>query len=189
MGDKKTKSLIVDDDDSIREMYAEVFSGAGFEVMEAIDGLDGLDKATKDLPDVVFSGIIMPRMDGFSLMEALKKNVVTGNIPVIISSHMGREEDQKKARELGAKDFIITGYYTPREIVNRVKDLFAENEYQLRIYPDVLDAKKMVEEMGMGAELKCKYCGADLVLAIKPTDIKNHVFSSKFICSQCKKQN
>lgn len=189
MGDKKIKILIVDDDDSIREMYAEVFSGAGFEVAEAIDGLDGLDKATKNLPDVIFSGIIMPRMDGFSLMEALKKNVVTGNIPVIISSHMGREEDQKKAREMGAKDFIITGYYTLREIVNRVKDLFAENEYKLRIYADALDAAKMATETGIKADLKCSYCGGDLIMAVRPTDIKDHVFSAKFICSQCKKQN
>ena len=128
-------------------------------------------------------------MDGFSLMEALKKNVVTGSIPVIISSHMGREEDQKKAQELGAKDFIITGYYTPREIVNRVKDLFAENEYKLRVYADVLDAAKMATEIGIKAELKCKYCGGDLIMAIKPSDMKNHVFSAKFICSQCKKQN
>ena len=186
---KKIKLLIVDDDDNTRSMYAEIFQGAGFEVSEAIDGVDGLDKATKNPPEVIFTGIIMPRMDGFGLIEALKKNVSTSNIPVVISSHMGREEDQKKARELGVRDFIIVGYYTPREIVDRIKSLFAENEYKLKIIPNELDAKRMAMDTGMNEDFKCTECGKDLIIVVQPLDIRNHLFSAKFVCSSCKKVN
>ena len=185
----KTKILIVDDDENIRCMYAEVFSSAGFEVMEAIDGLDGLDKAIKNPPDVIFTGIMMPRMDGFAMMEALKKNVLTLDVPVIISSHMGREEDQRKAQELGAKDFIVTGYYTPHEIINQVKNLFAEKEYKLKVDPGALDANKVTKETGIKDGLKCRQCAGGLVMAIKPTDAENHVFSARFVCSDCGAQN
>jgi len=170
-------------------MYIEVFQGAGFEVNEAVDGVDGLDKATKKPPDVVFTGIIMPRMDGFTLIEALKKNVSTSNIPVVISSHMGREEDQKKAKEMGVRDFIIVGYYTPREIVDRVKSIFAENEYKLKVYPEALDAKRMALDTGMKEDLRCLDCGGELNIIVKPSDIKNHLFLAKFVCSSCKKVN
>ena len=67
------KILLVDDDETIRGMYDDIFKKEGFEVFEAIDGVDGLDKATKNIPDVIFTGIVMPTMDGFQLMEALKK--------------------------------------------------------------------------------------------------------------------
>jgi len=88
----KTKILIVDDDVMTREMYVNVFKQSGYEVFEAGDGVDGLDVASRELPDVIFTGIIMPRMSGFELMEALRKAVATSKIPVVISSHIGREE-------------------------------------------------------------------------------------------------
>lgn len=185
----KTKILIVDDDEGIRGMYAEVFSSAGFDVSEAIDGMDGLDKAVKDSPDVIFTGIMMSRMDGFGLMEALKKNAVTSNIPVVISSHRGREEDKIRAEELGARDFITIGYYTPREIVRRIKEMFLKKEYKLKIIPGELDAPKMAQDSGIKEGLKCQSCGEDLVIAIRPIGAEDHFFTARFICSQCQKQN
>lgn len=88
---KTKKILLVDDDEMIRGIYSEVFRNNGFEVEEARDGLEGLEKARSIIPDIIFTGIIMPKMEGFDLMEALKKNVATSQIPVFISSHLGRE--------------------------------------------------------------------------------------------------
>jgi len=124
MNDKRVKILVVDDDVPTREMYAEVLSKAGYEIIQANDGLEGLDLATKDMPDLIFTGIVMPRMDGFTLMETLKKTVMTANIPVVISSHMGREEDQQRANVLGAKDFIMRDVTPPKQVVERINALF-----------------------------------------------------------------
>ncbi len=179
------KILLVDDDESIRTMYAEIFRNEGFEVIEAVDGVDGLDKATKNSPDIIFTGIVMPTMDGFQLMEALKKNVATSNIPVVISSHLGREEDQKKARELGAKEFFVRGLYTPHEIVDKIRNIFKADEYKLKFSATELDAKKLISDMHFNENFRCANCGEELVISMKLANSSGHEFVAKFVCSGC----
>ena len=181
----KIKILIVDDDDPIRSLYAEVFKGNGFEVTEAVDGIDGLDKATKNQFDVIFTGIIMPRMDGFALIDALKKNVSTSSIPVAFSSHMGREEDQKKAYELGAKDFITRDMNTPNEAVERIKAILKLEEYKIKFYTDALGAPKLQQDMHYIKNFQCAACGGEAVLSLRLRDVKNHEFAAKFVCPKC----
>ena len=187
MEDKKFKILIVDDDESIRSTYVDVFKKDGFDVIEAIDGVDGLDKATKSIPDIIFTGIIMPRMDGFGMMEALKKNVTTSSIPVVISSHMGREEDQRKSQELGAKDFITRDMTTPIEVVGRVKNALNLNEYRIKINLTELDAQKLAKNMHWSDKFQCNWCGGDMCLSMKLADVKDKKFDARVICSQCGK--
>lgn len=179
------KILLVDDDENIRGMYAEVFKQEGFEVSEAADGVEGLNKATKNIPDIVFTGIVMPTMDGFQLIEALKKNVVTSSIPVVISSHLGREEDKRKAQELGAKEFFIRGLYTPNEIVKKIRDIFKSEEYKLKFNPTELDAKKIIEEMRFKEDFKCSNCGSEIILSLKLNNSQNSEFIAKFVCLKC----
>lgn len=181
------KILIVDDDEVIRTMYAEVFSKNGFEVTEAVDGVDGLDKATKNIPNIIFTGIVMPRMDGFGLMEALKKNISTSSIPVVISSHMGREEDQKKAQGLGAKDFIALDFNTPNEVVAKIKTILESREYLLKFSINEMDAPKLAKDLLASDVAKCQSCNGELALSLKPSDIKKHIFFAKFICINCRK--
>lgn len=181
----KTKILIVDDDDNVRNLYADVFKEKGFEVIEAIDGVDGLDKATKKNPDVIFTGIVMPRMDGFGMIEVLKKNVATSNMPVIMSSHLGREQDKQRAKNLGVKDFIVLGYYTPREVVEKFKLLFSAREYELKIVPNELGAKKLASDLKIKEGLRCEKCDSELILSLKIADEKDKIFSAKFVCLKC----
>lgn len=185
MPDKKIKILIIDDDEAMRTMYAEVFRKHDFEVEEAVDGVEGLDRATKNVPDVIFTGIIMPRMDGFALMDALKKNVATSNVPVVISSHMGREEDKNKAQKMGAKDFITRDFVTPNEAAERIMAIFKVEKYRLKFSPGELDAAKLAKDMHFRNNFQCANCGGQLVLAIKLKDVQAKEYSAKFICLQC----
>jgi len=185
MANKKTKILIIDDDDSVRGIYVDIFKKEGFEVEEAIDGLEGLDKATKNIPDVVFTGIVMPRMDGFGLIEALKKNVSTANIPVVISSHLGRSEDSEKAKELGVKDFIVRHMVTPKEVVERVKKILGSGDYKLKISSGELDATQLAKDLHFNENYKCSHCGADLVLNLSVSNIENHEFTGRINCPNC----
>lgn len=182
---KTIKVLMVDDDEAIRSMYATVFKKEGFEVIEAVDGVDGLDKATKNTPDLIFTGIVMPTMDGFQMMEALAKNVATSNIPVVISSHLGREEDHKKANELGAKEFFVRGMHTPNEIAEKILSMFESPEYKLKFDPNELDAKRLFVDMHMDEEFKCADCRGDLILSLRVANVEKHEFTAKFICSKC----
>jgi two-component system chemotaxis response regulator CheY len=183
--DKKIKILIIDDDESVRSIYAEIFSKEGFEVEEAIDGLEGLDKVTKNIPDLVFTGIVMPRMDGFGLIEALSKNVATSKIPVVISSHLGRTEDHEKAKTMGVKDFIVRNMVTPKEAVERVRKVLGSGDYKLRINTNELDATQLAKDLHFGEGYKCEYCGTDLILNLSVSDIENHEFRGKISCPNC----
>lgn len=182
---KKIKILIVDDDESVRNIYVEIFKKEGFEVEEAIDGLEGLDKATKNIPEIVFTGIVMPRMDGFGFIDALKKNVSTAKIPVVISSHLGRSEDNEKAKALGVKDFIVRGMVTPKEAVERVKKVLGSGDYKLKINPTELDAKQLSTDLHFSDSYKCSHCGADLILNLSVSDIANHEFRGRINCPNC----
>lgn len=185
--ENKIKILVVDDDEPTRKMYAEILAKNDFEVSEAVDGLDGLEKAIKILPHIVFTGIIMPRMDGFSLITELKKNVSTSNIPVVISSHLGREEDQKKAKEMGVKDFIARDFVTPKEAVLRIKAALNLNEYQLRIDPASMDAPKLAKDLRLNEKFSCISCGEEMILRLKE-NITTEEYSAKFICPKCERK-
>ncbi len=186
--EKKYKILIVDDDEPIRSLYAEIFKNKGFEVIEAVDGLDGMEKALANLPDVIFTGIIMPRMDGFGLKEALEKNVATSNIPVVMSSHMGREEDRKKAVTAGIKDFFVLDLVTPKEVVARVLALFGSEKYELKLNIADIDTVRLIQNLKLKEKFLCVDCGEELVLELKITDIEKREFLGKITCPKCGKQ-
>lgn len=185
--ENKIKILIVDDDESVRTMYAEIFKREGFEVDEALDGLEGLDKAAKNPPSVIFTGIIMPRMDGFGLKQELAKNVTTANIPVVMSSHMGRREDLEKANALGMSDFIVLGMNTPRQVVDRIKALFEREEYDVMIDPLELDAHKIARDLNFQPQFECPECGRPMVLHMQLVDVPAKEFRAVFACTNCSK--
>lgn len=183
--EKKYKILIVDDDVEVRSLYAEVFKAKGFKVIEAVDGLDGVDKAIANMPDVIFTGIIMPKMDGFEMKNALSKNVATSNIPVVMSSHMGREEDRKKADEAGVKDFFVAGMTTPNEVVARVISLFSLVKYNLKLNIKGGDISKITKDLNLKDDFSCYNCGEDLVLSIEITNHDRKEFTGRIICARC----
>ncbi len=185
MNDKQSfKILIVDDDDIIRETYAQVFRDHGFEVTAAKDGVEGLDLATKNKFDVILTGIIMPRMDGFQLISTLRENVETKDIPVAINSHLGREEDRRRASEMGIQNFIVQGSMTPREIVDKLKSLISTGtSFQIGIDCNAWDAPLIAEKYNI-PNFECPNCRNKMILEIIPkTEGKG--FDAYFKCPEC----
>ncbi len=119
----KKKILVADDDFEQRDLYVELFREKGYDVIPANDGLEALDKALKEKPDLIFTGIVMPRMDGFELIRNLRTNVVTARTPVIMFSHLGREDDRAKAVGLSGVEFMVKGYDGPPKILQKVQHL------------------------------------------------------------------
>ncbi len=181
------KILIVDDHDETREIYVNLFKKSGFEVIEAKDGIEGLDRATSEEGiDVIFTGIVMPRMDGFQMMEALKKNTTTSNVPVFMNSHLGREEDRKKALEMGAKDFIIKGMTPPSEIVKKMLHQLGEKNYMLKINPLEIDGQQLIQDFNLPDNLICDNCGSSLAVKLISQGEKD--FRAELICPSCHKR-
>lgn len=184
MNQLNKKILIVDDDVFTREMYADVFRQSGFEVAEANDGVEGVDMATTQVPDVIFTGIVMPRMDGFTLIENLKKNVLTAQIPVFMSSHLGREEDRNRASSLGVKEFIIRDFTSPGEVVNLVSAIFAEgSEYALDFDEYNLDAQRLSRNLNFNGHFQCSECNESLILKLRIG--AKGVHTAQFVCPKC----
>jgi DNA-binding response OmpR family regulator len=101
------KILIIEDDKNIvlsLKMYLEKLK---YEVAVASDGLKGIELAQKEVPDLIMLDIILPKMDGYMVCEALKKETNTKNIPIVFISAKTSEKDIDKAFEAGGDDFIV----------------------------------------------------------------------------------
>jgi len=121
MSSQHTKILLVEDDQTLTEMYALKFKESGFELLLANDGLSGLEIAKKELPQVILLDIMMPKMDGFAVLTELKKDDQTKNTPVLMLSNLGQESDVEKGKKLGANDYIVKASMTPSQVIEKVK--------------------------------------------------------------------
>lgn len=123
MPDAKKKVLLVEDDKMILDMYTLKFTQEGYEVTQAENGKDGLDAAKRINPDIVLLDIILPQMDGFTVLKSLKADPKLKNIPVVLLTNLGQDGDVKKGIELGAVDYLIKANFTPSQVVDKVKSV------------------------------------------------------------------
>lgn len=118
----KTKILIVEDDELMSRMYQTKLTFDGYDVLTAFDGESGLAMAGKELPDLILLDVMMPKMDGLQVLEKLKADTKTKNIPVIILTNLGgMKSPEVKGMELGAVDYLIKSDMTPAQVVEKIK--------------------------------------------------------------------
>ncbi len=120
----KPKILIVDDDQFLLDMYSIKFTERNFEVATASDGEQALDKIQNGLlADIYLIDVLMPKLDGFQLIAALKDKKLIDGGAVIILSNLGQQEDVTKGLSLGIDGYIVKATATPSEVVNKVSDI------------------------------------------------------------------
>lgn len=112
--------LIVEDSTTVATIIQVALAKEGFNVLVAHDGLEGLKLAVSERPRVIITDSVMPKMDGFGLLRAIKANPMTADIPVIMLTSKASTEDEQKALEFGFIDFIPKPVQ-PMRIVSRVK--------------------------------------------------------------------
>jgi response regulator RpfG family c-di-GMP phosphodiesterase len=106
-GNNGKKVLIVDDDENHVTLLKKRLQAAGYETYEAGDGIEGLKQAVHQRPDLIIADVLLPRMNGFQLVEQLKSNSETNNIPIIMMSAVYvTEEDMARGFELGAETYV-----------------------------------------------------------------------------------
>jgi len=151
------KILIVDDDEFLLDIYAKNFKNEGFDVSIARDGQEAWEMISGgNVPDVVFTGIIMPRMTGFELIAKMQANSDLSKIPTAINSHRGRPEDKELAQEMAVDDFIIQGFTTPTEVVRRIKMLLGiQNVYKIAIVADKYDGRMLIRLLNKQQDTAC----------------------------------
>ncbi|MCL2265137.1 MAG: response regulator [Treponema sp.] len=115
--------LVVDDSLPTREIESEILSCEGYIVSTASDGAQALKMAKQQHYDLICTDLNMPVMDGFMLIENLKKNEELADIPVIVISSIAVEEEQKRASQLGASRYIIKSSFNNHNLLEAVKEL------------------------------------------------------------------
>ncbi|OGZ33293.1 MAG: hypothetical protein A3I88_02780 [Candidatus Portnoybacteria bacterium RIFCSPLOWO2_12_FULL_39_9] len=121
-----SKILIIEDDPFLNEMYVTKFTQANFEVEVAIDGQEGLQKIEKNKPDLILLDIVLPKMDGFEILEKIKNNPQLKKIPVVLLTNLGQRNEVEKGLSLGADEYIIKAHFTPTAVVAKVKEILAK---------------------------------------------------------------
>ncbi len=124
---EKIKVLIIEDEEMLVNMYITKFEKEGYQASKAQNGKIGIEQAQSIKPDIILLDIMMPEVDGFMVLKNLKNNPETKDIPVIMLSNLGQEEDIEKGNKLGAVDYLIKADLTPKEVVNKVKEILKNN--------------------------------------------------------------
>jgi two-component system alkaline phosphatase synthesis response regulator PhoP len=121
------KLLIIEDDETLAELYKVVFKQQGFEVESAIEGEIGLQKAQMIKPDLILLDLMMPRMNGLEVLERLKQNEETKNILVIIITNLTDSIVEAKARKAGVCQYLLKSQYLPQQLVDVVNNTLKAN--------------------------------------------------------------
>lgn len=113
--------LIVDDDRFLLDMYSLKFREQGFTVEVSNGGDDALKKLRGGLaPDIILLDIVMPGIDGFGVLQAIKKDTLGKNSTIVVLSNQGQDSDIARAKELGAEGYIVKASTIPSEVVAKV---------------------------------------------------------------------
>lgn len=115
------KILVVEDEKPMAKALTLKLNHAGFEAKAAFNGEEALEELEKDQYDLMLLDLIMPRMDGFSVLEKLKEKGTKTKI--VVTSNLGQEEDFNRAKELGASDYFVKSDTSLSEIVEFVKKM------------------------------------------------------------------
>lgn len=116
-----TKVLIAEDDKFLSKIYATKLKKEGIEADIAYDGEEALTKLRASKPTLVLLDLIMPKVDGFAVLEAMHKDPDLKKIPVIVLTNLGQETDMKKCKDLGVKDFVVKANSSIQEVIEMIK--------------------------------------------------------------------
>lgn len=117
----KIHVLLVEDDIFLSGIYQKKFEMEGYKISTADNGEKGLADAKKKKPDIILLDVLLPKMDGFTVLKELKADPTTKPIPVILLTNLGQKDDVEKGLEAGAVDYLIKAHFKPSEIVEKVK--------------------------------------------------------------------
>ena len=116
------KIVIVEDEEILIKVLREKFEKEGFKVSLAADGVEAVSVIKKAKPDIVLLDLVLPKKDGFEVLEELKSSGDLKMIPVIILSNLGQDEEIKRALKLGAVDYLVKTQHPINEVVEKVRE-------------------------------------------------------------------
>ena len=116
-----TKVVVADDDRMFRKAAETTLRRQGYSVTTASDGEDALQLIRSEQPDIIVLDLIMPKLQGFDVLQILKQDTLTSNIPVIVLSSLAQDQDKQEALDLGAVAYFNKSTFSLGELVSQVE--------------------------------------------------------------------
>ena len=117
------KILFIEDESALQTTFGEVLGQEGYELISALDGEIGLRLAEEKMPDLILLDLILPKVSGFDVLEKLKKDEKTKDIPIIVLTNLEGVNEVQKALDLGAKTYLVKANYKLEEITEKIKEI------------------------------------------------------------------
>ena len=118
-----TKILLVEDDQSLREIYGIRLTAEGYEIASAGDGEAALALAVKERPDLIISDVMMPKISGFDMLDILRSTPETAKIKVIMMTALSADDQKARGESLGADRFLVKSQVGIEDVVNAVHEV------------------------------------------------------------------
>lgn len=187
--------LVVEDTELLRRMYRDRLMQDGYEVADVPDGLAALAVIREQHFDLILLDLIMPRMGGIQVLEAVKQDPRTQSIPVVVLTNLGEEATIEHAVSLGAVDYLIKNETRPADVSEKVKlvlEAFVSAEDDAAsfvIYPEPSrgDVDALVQHAALKRRLWCPACENELALELVPDAKRAGWYEARFVCPACGK--
>ena len=121
-----TKIMVVEDDNSLREIYSIRLTAEGYEVVSAGDGEEALAIAVKERPDLIISDIMMPKISGFDMLDILRQTPETANIRIIVMTALSSEDQRARGEGLGADKYLVKSQVGIEDVINAVHEVLGD---------------------------------------------------------------
>jgi two-component system, OmpR family, alkaline phosphatase synthesis response regulator PhoP len=116
------KILIIEDEKMLAQMYKEKLEKENFKVHLAFDSREGINLAKKEKPDLILLDILLPKENGIFFLKSQRSDPEISSIPVIVISNYDNPKIKEEAIKLGAKGYLLKTDYTPKQLVEKIKD-------------------------------------------------------------------
>jgi DNA-binding response OmpR family regulator len=126
------KILIIEDEAILQKAVIEYLTADGFGTIGAFDGEQGLKLAKSELPDLIILDIILPKVDGYKVLEELKKDESTKKIPIIALTNLESMENIQKAFEQGVNSYLIKADYKLEDVAAKIRETLKMNPLKKR---------------------------------------------------------
>ena len=117
------KIVIVEDEKFLQEMYKIKFEAEGYQIWTASDGVEALKVIADASPDLVLLDLVMPKLDGYSVLAALRKDEKTKDLKVYVLSNLGQTGEIDRGVKEGANGYFVKSNLTPTQLANEVKKI------------------------------------------------------------------
>lgn len=116
------KILLVDDDMTLHEMYAERLRAEGYTIVSAYDGEEALEKTVKEMPDIILLDIMMPKINGIDVMKKLREDEKTAGIPIILLTALVQEISKIKSMMKPGDNYLVKSEIMPGDVIKTIEE-------------------------------------------------------------------